>query len=124
MLEAGYAAGGDGQTVHWVVSHPEIEVFVAADRTDKVVGLISMSHRPRLRESGRIAMIEEIIVTQDWRRKGIGSALLKHAIERARVLSVRSLELLSRNEAPEVLEAFYAKAGFQPTSNRVFRLSS
>src|SRR5215467_5805648 len=54
LAELGHAGAGDTATVHWVLSHPEIEVHVAADGSDRPLGLLSFSHRPQLRLSGRI----------------------------------------------------------------------
>ena len=59
LREMGYPHGSDAQTVHWVISHPEIEIFVAADAQDRPVGMVSLSHRPQLRLRGRIATVDE-----------------------------------------------------------------
>ena len=122
MQEGGYSKGGDSQTVHWVVSHPEIELFVAADRADRVIGVISMSHRPQLRQSGRIATIEELFVTQEWRRKGVGKALVKNAVERAKVLTVKTLQLQATLDNPEEIQAFCKASGFELDNVSVYRL--
>lgn len=112
LKELGYPEGSDTQTVHWVTSHPEIEIFVACDPQDKPMGMLSLSHRPQLRLRGRIATVDEMVVTEAWRRRGVGRALLLHAIERSRVLSVKRLALASRKEAgPEVVR-FYEACGF------------
>ena len=113
LRELGFTEGSDTQTVHWVTSHPEIEIFVACDAQDRPVGMLSLSHRPQLRLRGRIATVDELVVTEAWRRRGVGRALLLHAIERARVLSVKRLELAARTtEAPQETARFYTACGF------------
>ena len=112
LRELGFAEGSDTQTVHWVTSHPEIEIFVACDAQDRPVGMLSLSHRPQLRLRGRIATVDELVVTEPWRRRGVGRALLLHAIERAKVLSVKRLELASRREAAPETVRFYEACGF------------
>ena len=112
LKELGYPDGSDTQTVHWVTSHPEIEIFVACDPQDKPVGMLSLSHRPQLRLRGRIATVDELVVTEAWRRRGVGRALLLHAIERSRVLSVKRLELASRRDAGSETARFYEACGF------------
>ena len=112
LKELGYVDGSDTQTVHWVTSHPEIEIFVACDPQDKPVGMLSLSHRPQLRLRGRIATVDELVVTEAWRRRGVGRALLLHALERSRVLSVKRLELASRQSAGADLTRFYEACGF------------
>nr|WP_224361059.1 GNAT family N-acetyltransferase [Hyalangium versicolor] len=112
LKELGYPDGSDTQTVHWVTSHPEIEIFVACDPQDKPVGMLSLSHRPQLRLRGRIATVDELVVTEAWRRRGVGRALLLHAIERSRVLSVKRLELAARSESGSDTARFYEACGF------------
>jgi GNAT superfamily N-acetyltransferase len=112
LKEAGYPDGSDTQTVHWVTSHPEIEIFVACDPQDKPVGMLSLSHRPQLRLRGRIATVDELVVTEPWRRRGVGRALVLHAIERSRVLSVKRLELASRRDGGAETTRFYEACGF------------
>src|SRR5678816_374901 len=65
LAELGHTGAGDTATVHWVLSHPEIEVHVAADGSDRPLGLLSFSHRPQLRLSGRIATIDCLLYTSD-----------------------------------------------------------
>jgi N-acetylglutamate synthase-like GNAT family acetyltransferase len=112
LRELGFPEGSDTQTVHWVTSHPEIEIYVACDNQDRPVGMLSLSHRPQLRLRGRIATVDELVVTEAWRRRGVGRALLLHAIERAKVLSVKRLELASRRNAREDAMRFFAACGF------------
>ena len=112
LRELGYTEGSDTQTVHWVTSHPEIEIYVACDPQDRPVGMLSLSHRPQLRLRGRIATVDELVVTEPWRRRGVGRALLLHAIERSRVLSVKRLELAARQDAGAEAVRFYEACGF------------
>jgi len=117
----GYPHGSDAQTVHWVISHPEIEIFVAADPQDRPVGMVSLSHRPQLRLRGRIATVDELVVTESWRRRGVGRALVQQVIERcgARALSVKRIEVSAY--AHESLQGFFASCGFAHVDRTVMR---
>ena len=121
LREMGYPHGSDAQTVHWVISHPEIEIFVAADAQDRPVGMVSLSHRPQLRLRGRIATVDELVVTESWRRRGVGRALIQQVIERcgARALSVKRIEVSAY--AQESLQNFYASCGFAHVDRTVMR---
>lgn len=121
LAELGFADGADAQTVHWIVSHPEMEVFVAADGMDKPIGLLSMSYRPQLRLRGRIATIDELVVSASWRRKGVGRELLRRAVERARVLAVKRLELTNHFGRGDEAMAFYRACGFVERDAVVFQ---
>ena len=122
LNELGYPNSPDAATVHWVLSHPEIEVIVAADALDKPVGVITLSHRPQLRLKGRIATIDELVVTASWRRKGMGRTLIRRAIERAKSLSVKRIELVTHKGRDEVARGFYESCGFTEADALVFRL--
>ncbi len=121
LREMGYPHGSDAQTVHWVISHPEIEIFVAADVQDRPVGMVSLSHRPQLRLRGRVATVDELVVTESWRRRGVGRALMQQVIERcgARALSVKRLEVCSYGQ--EELRGFYESCGFVKMDRQVLR---
>lgn len=122
LRELGYSAGADTATIHWVVSHPEIELFVAADAADKAVGLISLSHRPQLRLRGRILSVDELVVTEAWRRKGVGRELLKHAVQRAKSLSAKRVELVTHAPRALFARAFYESCGFTEADAVVLRI--
>jgi GNAT superfamily N-acetyltransferase len=120
LVELGHPEGADVSTVHWVVSHPEIEVLVATDGQDRPIGMLSLSHRPQLRTRGRVASVEELVVTAGWRRKGVGRALMAQALERARVLNVQRLDLHADAGDDLGVQAFAKACGFEVAAARVF----
>ena len=122
IAELGYPVA-DKATVDWIISHPEQEILVAVDNLDKAIGLISLSHRPQLRLGGRIATIDELVVTASWRRRGVGRALMKRALERARALTVKRVELHTHKGRGEAVRAFYEACGFHEVDSLVMRLA-
>ncbi|HUM10408.1 MAG TPA: GNAT family N-acetyltransferase [Myxococcaceae bacterium] len=119
LAELGHTGAGDTGTVHWVLSHPEIEVHVAADGSDRPLGVLSFSHRPQLRLSGRIATIDELVVLPGARRQGLGRALVQRALERARVLSVKRVELQLPSVPTEATYRFCEAMGFRDAERGV-----
>lgn len=122
VSELGYLDAADAQTVAWVISHPEMEIFIAADSMDKAVGLLTLSHRPQLRMRGRIATIDELVVAKAWQQKGVGRALIQKALERAKVLGVRRLELTTHRGRGEMVRHFYESCGFKEADSAVMRM--
>jgi len=122
LTELGYPGSADQATVHWVISHPEIEVFVAGDVQDRPIGMVTFSHRPQLRARGRVARIEELVVTQAWRRKGVGRELVRRVLDRIRVLSVKQLEVVTHLGRSEFARDFYVACGFTEVDSVVLRL--
>ena len=95
--------------VRWIVSHPESEVWIAVDPLDRGVGFVSLSHRPQLRVAGRIATIEDLVVTKAMRRRGIGEELIQKALERARSLGCKRVVVTARGPDSD---AWLRKHGF------------
>lgn len=120
LAEIGVTA--DPNTVTWIISHPEMELLVASDALDKVVGFITLSHRPVLKTGGRSATIDELNVARAWRRRGVGRELLRKVVERAKVLSVKRLEVETYGPVTDELRAFFAACGFDPAEVGIFRL--
>lgn len=121
VKELGYPQGSDSQTIAWVISHPEIELFVASDSHDKPVGMVTLSYRPQLRLRGRIGTVDELVVAEAWRKKGIGRALLQTVVERARALSIKRLEIVSHVTRQDTNKTFYARCGFDEADAMVLR---
>lgn len=120
LAEMGLAA--DSNTVTWIISHPEMEIMVAADALDKVIGFITLSHRPVLKTGGRAGSVDELNVAKVWQRRGVGRELLRRVVERAKVLSVKRLELETYGPVSAEVRAFFAACGFEPAEVGVFRL--
>jgi GNAT superfamily N-acetyltransferase len=70
---------------------------------------------------GRCAEIESVHVHPDQRGHGVGTALMRHAIERARALGCYRVQLTS-NTVREDAHRFYGSLGFVP-SHVGFKLS-
>lgn len=112
----------DANTVTWIISHPEMEIFVAADQLDRPVGFATLSHRPLLKTGGRAASIDELNVANGWQRKGVGRALLARVVERAKVLTVKRLEVQTYGATTPEVTAFFRACGFELADVGVFRL--
>jgi N-acetylglutamate synthase-like GNAT family acetyltransferase len=117
----GYPEGTDAATVNWVISHPEIELFVAADGQDRPIAVVALSHRPQLRLKGRVLTIDELVVAEAWRRKGVGRALIARVIERARSLSAKQVEIATHPSEPAASLAFFEACGFSLSDARLAR---
>lgn len=122
LAELGYPGAADQATVHWVISHPEIEILIAADQQDKAVGMVTFSHRPQLRFRGRMATIEELVISPAWRRRGVGRELVRRVVDRARSLGVKQVELITHHAANEEVRSFCEACGFGEAPTSVYRL--
>jgi len=107
----------------WVLNHPEIDVIIAADNLDRVIGFVSLSHRPQLRLRGRIATIDELVVAEGWHNKRVGTKLLAAALARASALSVKRVEIHTHKGRASYRRSFYERNGFVEIDSVILRLA-
>jgi len=69
--------------------------------------------------SGRQAIIQNVYTEPDWRRRGIGTLLMKEIIAWSQKTGIDSLVLHASNEG----RPLYEKLGFVPTTEMRFRAS-
>lgn len=108
------------ETFTQVVRHPEAAVIVLAEGV-RVVGYLAISHRPQIRLGGRAAVIDELAVDAEHRGKGLGSALVEHALELARGLGCVRIEVSTRRSRDSYDRGFYRKHGFVEVESAVMR---
>lgn len=111
----GWPVAADDQelAISWVVQHPEMETVVAHDAAsyNRVLGLLTLSHRPQLKLGGRVACIDLFAVAEEHRHKGIGADLLGQALRRAEALGCKRMELYLP-AAREYRHDFFEQHGF------------
>jgi GNAT superfamily N-acetyltransferase len=96
--------------------------LLVAELDGEVVGVCQLIVFRHIQSGGgRCAEIESVHVHPDWRGRGVGTALLRHAIERARALGCYRVQLTS-NTVREDAHRFYGSLGFVP-SHVGFKLS-
>jgi len=86
-------------------------LFFVAEAGGKVVGSIMAGY------DGHRGWIYSLAVLPEYRRRGLGSRLMRHAEERLKLLGFPkiNLQIMQGNEA---VEAFYRKLGYQ-TEQRI-----
>lgn len=89
--------------------------ILVAQKNDSVVGMVSIQQVISTAMGERVGLIEDMIVTRDFRRMGIGRMLLKAMIHISEDLGYARLSLGADMRNDEAL-AFYRTFGFE-TSN-------
>jgi N-acetylglutamate synthase-like GNAT family acetyltransferase len=105
-----------------VLAHPEIRVLIAESESGRVIGLLTLSHRPQLRLGGTLVTVDELVVARDARGHGVGRALIVRAKAVAAELGAMRVELLTNRTRESYSRGFYAKNGFFEVSSAVMRL--
>lgn len=95
-------------------------LFLALDDDGRLCGMLTLATF-RI-PTGIRAWIEDVVVDEAERGKGVASALLDAAIAEARRLGARTLDLTSR-PSREAANRLYRKAGFAQRETNVYRLN-
>ncbi len=100
-----------------LVDSPGVILLMARDE-GRLVGSLSLVvfRIP----TGVRSIIEDVIVDQNLRGKGIGEALTRAAIDRAREMGVKTVDLTSR-PSREAANRLYQRVGFQLRTTNAYR---
>ena len=103
-----------------IVDSPATVLFVARDERGRVVGSLTLAlfRVP----TGMRAWIEDVVVDDRARGRGVGSALVQAALERAGTSGVRTVDLTSR-PSREDANRLYQRLGFETRRTNVYRWS-
>lgn len=104
-----------------ILGDPRIGRIYVAREAGRVIGMVSTLYTISTAEGGKAAWLEDMVVLPERRGKGVGAALLAHAVVRAREEGALRLTLLS-DEDNALAHAVYAAEGFQFSGMRPMRL--
>jgi ribosomal protein S18 acetylase RimI-like enzyme len=90
-----------------------------AESEIQVVGMVTLCVFRTL--TGPKAYLDHLVVAPNWRRRGIGRALVQHAIAEARAAGASRIDLTA-NETKHAGRALYRSLGFQRRDTGTFRL--
>lgn len=102
-----------------IVRSPATTIFVARDDSRRIVGCLTLAVF-RL-PTGVRAWIEDVVVDEAVRGGGVGSALVRAALELARSEGARTVDLTSRPER-EAANRLYVRLGFEQRMTNVYRI--
>jgi ribosomal protein S18 acetylase RimI-like enzyme len=77
-----------------------------------VVGFINFTTRRTVLHGGLSGLIDELVVAEEYRRRGIGKRLVAAAVDKCRQLGCREVEVSTQKTNLEARE-FYKDCGFE-----------
>ena len=101
-----------------MVESPSTELWIAQEG-DRIVGMATLTLSKRIQ--GELARLEDVVVDERQRGKGLGKLLCQKIIERAKERGADSIHLTSRPER-EAANKLYQKLGFERKETNVYRL--
>jgi ribosomal protein S18 acetylase RimI-like enzyme len=101
-----------------LVASPATDLFIALDDAGTIVGIATLVtfHIP----TGRRAWIEDVVVDEAARGRGVGDALTRAMVERSREFGAITVDLTSR-PSRESANRLYLRAGFVKRDSNVYR---
>jgi ribosomal protein S18 acetylase RimI-like enzyme len=95
-------------------------LFVAREHNGQIVGSLTLAvfRTP----TGARAWIEDVVVDEALRGRGIAPAMIEVAVEAARRAEARTVDLTSRPER-ESANRMYQRLGFERRETNVYRLT-
>ena len=104
-----------------IVESPASVLLIAIDPDDGSI-LGSMTLAWFRIPTGVRAWIEDVVVDEAARGRGVGEALNREALDRARALGAKTVDLTSR-PSREAANRLYQRLGFEPRETNVYRFS-
>ena len=101
-----------------LVDSESTKIFVAINESNKILGMLSLIVMKI--PTGTKSWIEDVVVDEKTRGKGVGQSLMVHAQEQARNLGAKSIDLTSRH-AREQANRLYQSLGYVMRETNVYR---
>lgn len=90
---------------------PQVYYNCVAEDDERVVGFLSLMCYRTFFHTGGTALINELVVAEDYRGRGVGRRLIAHAVEAARDRAVDEIDV-STEFINEKAQQFYQACGF------------
>jgi ribosomal protein S18 acetylase RimI-like enzyme len=108
-----------GEDLRRLVDAPTVRILLASVDGEPA-GILSLGWVSTL--TGKKAFIDDVVVDQRHRGRGIGEALMREALNQARALGVKSVELTSR-PSREAANRLYQRIGFRKRETNSYRFT-
>lgn len=98
------------EALEWEARDAACDWFLASSAGEGAIGIARLVPEELTGLAPGIGVIGRMAVLPGWRRRGVGSALLRAALDRARSRRLRQVVLHAQTQA----QAFYLRHGFEP----------
>ena len=112
------APAPDLEALQALLADPTTSLFLARDVDGSVIGTLTLAVTRLL--AGTRALIEDVIVDERGRGRGIGAALVNEALRTAATAGARTVDLTSR-PSREAANRLYERCGFEQRRTNVWR---
>jgi GNAT superfamily N-acetyltransferase len=115
------AAAKQKRALELLLAQPTMGRLFVLTRGSRILGMVSLLFTISTAEGGKAAWLEDLIVRPDQRGKGLGTRLLRSAIEWARREGLTRITLLTDGDNARA-RRLYARHGFSASAMQPLRL--
>ncbi|MBI2724126.1 MAG: GNAT family N-acetyltransferase [Chloroflexi bacterium] len=116
LNEAPSVPGPEHEAAFQAIDTDPRQQLLVVEVDGAVAGTLALIIVPNLGHHGRPwAMVENVVVDEPLRGRGLGATLMRHVMDEAQVAGCYKLVLTSRRQR-ESAHRFYARLGFEATS--------
>ena len=108
------------QELRAIVEDSASQLFVMRD-DERIMGMLTLGHYTS--PTGRKVWVEDVVVSVDYRGKGLGRRLINHAIEYCRENLSPCTLMLTSNPARVAANELYRTSGFEPKQTNVYKMT-
>jgi GNAT superfamily N-acetyltransferase len=105
-----------------IISSPQVGDILIARKEGVIVGMLNFLYTVSTALGGRVALLEDMVVSPGFRGQSIGSELMRHAIEHAKQQRCKRITLLTDDDNKGA-HKFYELCGFSRSTMVPFRLN-
>ena len=108
------------QELRAIVEDSASQLFVMRDN-EHIMGMLTLGHYTS--PTGRKVWVEDVVVSADYRGKGLGRRLINHAIAYCRENLSPCTLMLTSNPARVAANELYRTSGFEPKQTNVYKMT-
>jgi len=105
-----------------IIDSAETGDIIVAHDAGQIVAMVNLLYTVSTALGGRVAILEDMVVSDNHRNKGVGSKLLKYALEFAQNQGCQRITLLTDDDNSGA-HRFYEHHGFERSTMVPFRWS-
>jgi len=107
--------------LHMILAHPNSGRIFVARVKGRIAGMVNLRFLISTAEGGKVIQLEDLIVHPDFRGRGLGTRLLRHAIFFTHRKKFKRITLLT-DAVNAAAQSLYRRHGFKPSAMIPLRL--
>lgn len=105
-----------------IIENAEIGDIIVAHDTGQIIGMVNLLYTVSTALGARVAILEDMVISSEYRSKGVGSKLLNYALDFAQSQGCQRITLLTDDDNIGA-HRFYEQHGFERSTMVPFRWS-